>query len=168
LPGSRAFVVVRTCLTCHPSVSGASRAFFSRPTNSIAHRRLVAALAPSRRHRRSGLLPDAQSRPPAIMPTWRDAATRMGSAPLPKLTGATPGAINARFRWDGHLFHQGRLWPVVMDEPHLFGAARSNNSTHIRCLAGWRALPQTGRVDHSGASSRARIRARTVGAGCAH
>ena len=33
------------------------------------------------------------------------------------------GAINARFRWTGHLF-QGRFGAVVMDEPHLFAAAR--------------------------------------------
>jgi putative transposase len=39
--------------------------------------------------------------------------------PLPKHTGA----INARFRWMGHLF-QGRFGAVVMDEPHLLAAAR--------------------------------------------
>ena len=33
------------------------------------------------------------------------------------------GAINARFRWTGHLF-QGRFGAVVMDEPHLLAAAR--------------------------------------------
>jgi putative transposase len=33
------------------------------------------------------------------------------------------GAINARFRWAGHLF-QGRFGAVVMDEPHLLAAAR--------------------------------------------
>src|SRR5262249_14409482 len=32
------------------------------------------------------------------------------------------GAINARFRWTGHLF-QGRFGAVVMDEPHLLAAA---------------------------------------------
>jgi len=38
---------------------------------------------------------------------------------LPKRTGA----INARFRWTGHLL-QGRFGAVVMDEPHLLAAAR--------------------------------------------
>ncbi len=33
------------------------------------------------------------------------------------------GAINARFRWTGHLF-QGRFGAVVMDEAHLLAAAR--------------------------------------------
>jgi len=33
------------------------------------------------------------------------------------------GAINAQFRWTGHLF-QGRFGAVVMDEPHLLAAAR--------------------------------------------
>src|SRR5438067_140509 len=33
------------------------------------------------------------------------------------------GAINARFRWTGHLF-QGHFGAVVMDEPHLLAAAR--------------------------------------------
>jgi putative transposase len=33
------------------------------------------------------------------------------------------GAINARFRWTGHLF-QGPFGAVVMDEPHLLAAAR--------------------------------------------
>jgi putative transposase len=33
------------------------------------------------------------------------------------------GAINARFRWAGHLF-QGRFGAVVMDEPHLLAATR--------------------------------------------
>ena len=33
------------------------------------------------------------------------------------------GAINARFRWTGHLF-QGRFGAVVMDEPHFLAAAR--------------------------------------------
>jgi putative transposase len=33
------------------------------------------------------------------------------------------GAINARFRWTGHLF-QGRFGAVVMDEPHLLAAVR--------------------------------------------
>jgi putative transposase len=33
------------------------------------------------------------------------------------------GAINARFRWTGHLF-QGRFGAVVMEEPHLLAAAR--------------------------------------------
>jgi REP-associated tyrosine transposase len=33
------------------------------------------------------------------------------------------GAINARFRWTGHLF-QSRFGAVVMDEPHLLAAAR--------------------------------------------
>ena len=33
------------------------------------------------------------------------------------------GAINARFRWTGHLF-QDRFGAVVMDEPHLLAAAR--------------------------------------------
>jgi hypothetical protein len=33
------------------------------------------------------------------------------------------GAINARFRWTGHLF-QGRFGAVVMNEPHLLAAAR--------------------------------------------
>ena len=33
------------------------------------------------------------------------------------------GAINAPFRWTGHLF-QGRFGAVVMDEPHLLAAAR--------------------------------------------
>ena len=33
------------------------------------------------------------------------------------------GAINARFRWTGHLF-RGRCGAVVMDEPHLLAAAR--------------------------------------------
>ena len=33
------------------------------------------------------------------------------------------GAINARFRWTGHLF-QGRFGAVVMDESHLLAAAR--------------------------------------------
>ena len=32
------------------------------------------------------------------------------------------GAINARFRWTGHLF-QGRFRAVMMDEPHLLAAA---------------------------------------------
>ena len=32
------------------------------------------------------------------------------------------GAINARFRWTGHLF-QGRFGAVVMDEPHVLAAA---------------------------------------------
>jgi putative transposase len=32
-------------------------------------------------------------------------------------------AINARFRWTGHLF-QGRFRAVVMDEPHLLAAVR--------------------------------------------
>ena len=42
---------------------------------------------------------------------------------LPKRTGCYTGAINARFRWTGHLF-QGRSGAVVMDEPHLLAAAR--------------------------------------------
>ena len=33
------------------------------------------------------------------------------------------GAVNARFRWTGHLF-QGCFGAVVMDEPHLVAAAR--------------------------------------------
>lgn len=33
------------------------------------------------------------------------------------------GAINARFRWTGHLF-QGRFGAVVMDKPHFLAAAR--------------------------------------------
>jgi putative transposase len=33
------------------------------------------------------------------------------------------GAINARFRWTGHLF-QGRFGAVVTDEAHLLAAAR--------------------------------------------
>jgi hypothetical protein len=33
------------------------------------------------------------------------------------------GAINARFRWTGHLF-EGRFGAMVMDEPHLLAAAR--------------------------------------------
>jgi putative transposase len=33
------------------------------------------------------------------------------------------GAINARFRWTGHL-SKGRFGAVVMDEPHLLAAAR--------------------------------------------
>jgi putative transposase len=33
------------------------------------------------------------------------------------------GAINARFRWTGHLF-RGRFGAVVMDEPHVLAAAR--------------------------------------------
>jgi putative transposase len=33
------------------------------------------------------------------------------------------GAVDARFRWTGHLF-QGRFGAVVMEEPHLFAAVR--------------------------------------------
>ena len=43
--------------------------------------------------------------------------------PLPKRTRRYTGAINARFRWTGHLF-KGRFGAVVMDEPHLLAAAR--------------------------------------------
>jgi putative transposase len=44
------------------------------------------------------------------------------------------GAINARFRWTGHLL-PGRLGAVVMDEPHLLAAAVT--SLPIRWLRGW-------------------------------
>ena len=60
-----------------------------------------------------------------IMPTWRDAGGR-GRVAGDLCRGAPAlhtGAINARFRWTGHLF-QGRFGAVVMDEPHLLAAAR--------------------------------------------
>src|SRR6516164_7432346 len=44
------------------------------------------------------------------------------------------GAINARFRWTGHLF-QGRFGAVVMDEPHLLAAARYVALNPV--VAGW-------------------------------
>ena len=44
------------------------------------------------------------------------------------------GAINARFRWTGHLF-QGRFAAVVMDEPHLLAAARYVALNPV--VAGW-------------------------------
>jgi putative transposase len=44
------------------------------------------------------------------------------------------GAINARFRWTGHLF-QGRFGAVVMDEPHLLPEGVTSRS--IRWPRGW-------------------------------
>jgi putative transposase len=44
-------------------------------------------------------------------------------ATFPEAHRRYTGAINARFRWTGHLF-QGRFGAVVMDEPHLLAAAR--------------------------------------------
>jgi putative transposase len=53
-----------------------------------------------------------------IMPTWRDAGGRGRVAR--DLCRSAPalhtGAINARFRWTGHLF-QGRFGAVVMAHP---------------------------------------------------
>ena len=37
------------------------------------------------------------------------------------------GAINARFRWTGHLF-QGRFGAVVMDEPYLLAPPSARRS----------------------------------------
>ena len=45
------------------------------------------------------------------------------------------GAINARFRWTGHLF-QGRFGAVAMDEDHLLAAARYIALNPV--AAGWR------------------------------
>src|SRR5215813_5634391 len=88
------------------------------------NRQLVAAAA-----RRAGtavwaycLMPNHVYLP--IMPTWRDAGGRGWVAgDLCRSAPALYRAINARFRWTGHLF-QGRFGAVVMDEPHLFAAAR--------------------------------------------
>jgi putative transposase len=89
------------------------------------YRRLVAAAA---RHAGTAvwaycLMPNHVHLP--IMPTWRDAGGR-GRVAGDLCRGAPAlhtGAINARFRWTGHLF-QGRFGAVVMDEPHLSAAAR--------------------------------------------
>ena len=59
----------------------------------------------------------SQSRPPDREAGGRVAGDLCRSAP------ALTAAINARFRWTGHLF-QGRFGAVVMDEPHLLAAAR--------------------------------------------
>jgi putative transposase len=87
-------------------------------------RRLVAAAA-----RRAGtavwaycLMPNHVHLP--LMPTWRDAGDADGlRATFAEAHRRYFGAINARFRWTGHLF-QGRFGAVVMDEPHLLAAAR--------------------------------------------
>ena len=83
------------------------------------HRRLVATAA---RHTGTAiwaycLMPNHVHLP--IMPTWRDA----GRATFAEAHRRYTGAMNARFRWTGHLF-QGRFEAVVMDEPHLLAAAR--------------------------------------------
>src|ERR1700751_4398403 len=62
------------------------------------------------------------------------------------------GAINARFRWTGHLF-QGRFGAVVMDEAHLLAAAR-----YLALNPGGRGIGEPCRglamVEHSGAARR--------------
>ena len=88
---------------------------YRRPVAAAARRAGTAVLAYC-------LMPNHVRLP--IMPTWRDA----GGCDGPRATFAEAhrrytGAINARFRWTGHLF-QGRFGAVVMDEPHLLAAAR--------------------------------------------
>jgi putative transposase len=59
------------------------------------------------------------------------------------------GAINARFRWTGHLF-QGRFGAVVMDEPHAGGGPLH------RAQSGGRRVGEPGRglalVERAGAA----------------
>src|SRR5215472_108171 len=59
-----------------------------------------------------------------IVPAWRAADGRGRVAgDLWRSARRYTGAINARFRWTGHLV-QGRFGAVVMDERHLLAAAR--------------------------------------------
>jgi hypothetical protein len=88
--------------------------FFRSTTIALSPR--VATAAP-RRHGRMGRLPDARSCPPDHNDGGRVAGDLCRSPP------GLHRAINARFRWTGHLF-RGRFGAVVVDEPHLLAAAR--------------------------------------------
>ena len=108
-PGSRA-LLCRTCPTMSRSAAiGASRCF-SRPTTIVSigdwSPRQRAAPAPNHVH-----LIVTPADADGLLATFAEAHRRY------------TGAINARFRWTGHLF-QGRFGAVVMDEPHLLAAAR--------------------------------------------
>jgi putative transposase len=99
------------------------RVFFEADDDRL-YRRLIAPAA-----RRPGtavwdycLMPNHVHLP--IMPTWRDASGRGRAAgDLCRSHRRYTGAINARFRWTGHLF-QSRFGAVVMGDPHLLAAAR--------------------------------------------
>jgi putative transposase len=119
-PGSR---VVVPDLPHHVTQRGNRREpVFLEADDYRLYRRLVASAA-----RRAGaavwaycLMPNHVHLP--IMPTWRDAADGL-RATFAEAHRRYTGAVNARFRWTGHLF-QGRFGAVVMDEPHLLAAAR--------------------------------------------
>jgi putative transposase len=72
-----------------------------------------------RRHSRLGLLPVANHIHLIVTPADADGLRASFAEAHRRYTGA----INARFRWTGHLF-QGRFGAVVMGEPHLLASAR--------------------------------------------
>jgi hypothetical protein len=76
-------------------------------------------IATARRRGDLGVLPDAHHVHLIVTPADGDGLR----ATLAEAHRRYTRAINARFRWTGHLF-QGRFGAVVMDEPHLLAAAR--------------------------------------------
>ena len=103
----------------------------------------------ARRHGDLGLLPDAQSCPSDRAPADEDGLQKTFAEAHRRYTGA----INARFRWTGHLF-QGRFGAVVMDEPHLLAAARYIALNPV--VAGLVSQPGTGHGRAPARISRAR------------
>ena len=107
-----------------PSAATRREPVFFEADDYRLYRRLIATAALSARTAvwAYWLMPNHVHLP--IMPTWRDAGGRRRVAgDLCQSAPALHRAINARFRWTGHLF-QGRFGAVVMDEPHLLAAAR--------------------------------------------
>jgi putative transposase len=108
---------------CHPAGNRREPVFFEADDYRL-YRGLVATAA-----RRADavvwaycLMPNHVHLP--IVPTWRDAGGRgWVAATFAEAHLRYIRAINARFRWTGHLF-QGRFGAVVMDEAHLLAAAR--------------------------------------------
>ena len=115
------------CLTC-PTMSrsaaiGASRCF-SRPTTiastgNWSPRRRDAPAQPSGPIASCPITSTCRSCPLGVTPADVDGLRATFAEAHRRYTGA----INARFRWTGHLF-QGRFGAVVMDEAHLLAAAR--------------------------------------------
>jgi hypothetical protein len=165
MPGSRASWC-QTCPTMSPSVAiGASPFFRGRRLSSLspAYRR---GSAP-RRHSSLGLLPDAQSRPPANHAHLaRRPRTRTGCGRvLPKRTGATPGPSTLASGGRA-ICSRGRFGAVVMDEPHLLAAARYIALNPMVAGLVSRAEDWHGRA--LGRSSRARMTSSQRWRRCAH
>ena len=105
------------------AVIGASPCF-SRPTiiafiGDWSPRQRGAPMLQSGPIARCPITSTCQSCPLGVTPTDADGLRATFAEAHRRYTGA----INARFRWTGHLF-QGRFGAVVMDEPHLLAAAR--------------------------------------------